>query len=217
MDPIPELFRSDADLLLIFLSGNGVHFLEETNDPWYRGNVPGGVIHYDQDGTIGSRSTYQPQEAASPMGCIMQYQYCNAMDQCGGLSSFADSSTSASLAFYGTIDGAWNDDGPVTPTALRFVWYQSVLASALVGLGDILASLGGLSLISHRSLEHGFLGPLPDDQGQLNVAYWWGTTLASYQEAFINAANGPQDASLLPYTQSPADSHAETLCNNQVS
>lgn len=215
--PIPELFHSDADIILVFLSGNGVHFLEETNDPWYRGTIPGGVIHFTRDdGTTGSRSTCQPQEAASPMGCTSQYQFCNAKNQCGDLASFEDASASAYVAIFGTLDGVWGDDGPVTPATLRFVRYQAMI-STTIGLVDLISSLGTLALTSHQKLPHGFMGPLSDNQWQLDVTHWWGTILASYQEAFVNAANGPSDASLLPYAQLPTNSYAKTLCNNQVS
>lgn len=31
--PIPALTRSDGDIMLVFLAGNGVEFLTSTNDP----------------------------------------------------------------------------------------------------------------------------------------------------------------------------------------
>ncbi|KAI3331612.1 hypothetical protein HD806DRAFT_518599 [Xylariaceae sp. AK1471] len=39
-NPIPDLARSDGDLKIIFLSGNGVSFLQEMNDDWYRATKP---------------------------------------------------------------------------------------------------------------------------------------------------------------------------------
>jgi hypothetical protein len=35
------LNRTDADIVLYFLSGNGVVYSYLTDDPWYRGTMPG--------------------------------------------------------------------------------------------------------------------------------------------------------------------------------
>lgn len=155
------------------------------------------------------------QDAASPMGCIAQWQFCNAKGQCGDLASFADALASAVLMFDGIKEDIWNGTDPSGATALRFNWFEAVISQA-IDLREVLESLGAFSLLSHQSLDQGFMGPLPDNQWQLDVIHWWGTILSSYQAAFVNVANGPNDASLMPYTLLPTSSYADTLCRNQV-
>lgn len=105
-DPDPRLFRPGADLYLIFLSGNGVYFEGPTDDPWYRGFIPGNTIHFASN-TEETRTVYRPDEAASPMGCIQQYQYCNADRQCGELTSFTDAMASAAPLLNTTLEMIW--------------------------------------------------------------------------------------------------------------
>lgn len=215
--PIPELFRPDGDLSLVFLSGNGVDFLEETNDPWYRGAgfLPDGALYYtdepDQQQTL-----YKPQDAASPMGCVMQFQYCNAKGECGDLASYVDAIATAAPFFDLTTEDMWvGTSEPISASASRFLWFGNIISSA-IDLNYLLQSLGASSLLSQQSLQQGCMGKLPDNQWQLDVTHWWGTVLAALQAAFINTAIGPNDAALMPYTTFPNDTDSKTLCNNQV-
>lgn len=192
-------------------------FLEETNDPWYRGAgfLPDGTMFYP-DEPDERHTLYKPQDAASPMGCIMQYQYCNAKGQCGSLASSVDALSTAAPFFDLSTEDIWAGTlVPISASARRFSWFESILSSA-TDINYLVQSLGASSLLSQQSLQQGFMGQLPDNQWQLDVTHWWGTILASLQSAFINTAIGPSDASLRPYMMSPNDTDSKTLCNSQV-
>lgn len=214
--PNTRLFRPDADSLLVFLSGNGVPFFEPTMDPWYRGFIPyangtsGYIIPHDWNNTV-----YRPDEAASPMGCLERYQYCNAERKCGELASFHDAITAAAPFLNASseeIDGYANVSGRASS---QFSWFQSIIHNAY-DLAPLLESLGAASLASRSNFEAGYVGRIPSNQWQLDVTHWWATLLAATQAAFVSAASGPTDPSLFQSTFRPENEHMEQLCRNQV-
>lgn len=214
--PDTRLFRPDADLLLVFLSGNGVAFFEPTMDPWYRGSIPyaNGTSDHVGGPNGWSKTLYRPDEAASPMGCIERHQFCNAERKCGELASFYDAITTAApflnlskewIYGYGNVSG-W--------TSAHFSWFLLIISNAY-DLSMLLSYLGVASLVSHRSFETGF-GPLPSNQWQLDATYWWTTLLAGTQAAFVSAAHGPTDPLLFQFTLRLENKYMEQLCRNQV-
>lgn len=217
--PIPALFNPNGDTYLIFLSSNGIEFWDKTDDPWYRATVPGDRV-YTQNISEGI-VVYQPEEAASPLGCVSQYQFCNpslSSNNCGPLVSWSDvQRESASL--FGITTEDW-DDGvfPTTSNTMgsRFVWLTQVLGLGQASIPSLIMQLGQDALTSLKYFNSGTMGPLPIDQWQLDVRYWWATYLASVQTAVVDTAHGPTDPELTPYKVLPFNSHGRDMCNNQV-
>ncbi|KAK7736866.1 hypothetical protein SLS63_003215 [Diaporthe eres] len=183
---IPGLFNPDGDTILIFLSSNGIQFFDMTSDPWYRATIPGDTVHGQQldEGLV----VYQPEEAASPMGCVKQFQFCNpsqSSNNCGPLASWADAQNYAAPLFGITTEDFDNAIDPPTSNVLgsRFVWLGRVLAWGQASIAGIISNLGPEALTSIKYLSTGVMGPLPVDQWQLDVRYWWATFLASLQAA----------------------------------
>ena len=199
---------------LVFLVGNGVYFYEQTTDPWYRGTVSGATII--DWATNETRVVYRPEEAASPLGCVEQYQFCNAGKQCGPLAGMSDAVTQAAPYFNMTAFDFSYRVIPDDPVGSRFYWYYIALLGMSIDLDELILNLGPHALISHQSLLDGIMGPLPENQWQLDVTYWWATRLASMQAAFVNTASGSNDAALEEYLVSPYNSHMRGMCNNQV-
>lgn len=213
--PNHNISRPDADVYIIFLSGNGVRFRKLNEDPWYRGFVPDGFQHLSSDAQRHA-VVYRPDEAASPMGCIQQYQYCNADLQCGELASFADATAKSAPFFNITLEEIWGNANVSGPAASRFAHFQNIIYTAY-DLRSLLETLGIVSLKSRQSFVQGGFVYLPSNQWQIDVTHWWATLLASSQAAFINVAHGPTDPSILPYTSPPQNSYMKEMCNNQVS
>lgn len=220
--PIPELSRGDGDLLIVFLLGNGVEYLQETLDPWYRAFMPGDVWHTAGDSAnVSNPAAYKPAEAASPLGCFQQYQYCNG-DQyhCGPLGGTIDAQVQAGPLFDETEDEVLNLNGGFAPgdsASERFQWFTTILPYNTVDILDTIGQLSSFSLISQQSISSGTMGSLPDNQWQLDVGHWWATSLASLQAAVVNVAVGPSEA-LQPYVIRPPSSYIQTsVCDNQVS
>ncbi|KAK8086641.1 hypothetical protein PG994_001615 [Apiospora phragmitis] len=82
--PDPDLIRRDGDVSLAFLSGNGVYLFSRTDDDWYKATVNTATL---SSASNPDQALYRPEEAASPLGCVQQFQYCRdpTKGQCGSL------------------------------------------------------------------------------------------------------------------------------------
>lgn len=216
--PIPGLSNPDADTVLVFLTSNGIEFWDKTSDPWYRATIPGDIL---KEIGGGEAMIYQSEEAASPMGCISQYQFCNpslSSNNCGPLVSWADAQVEAGPLFGISIadmqNGTYTD--PSTSIGSRYAWVVEVLSYASSVVSNVILKLGPDALTSLKDLNDGVMGPLPTNQWQLDVRFWWATYLASVQAAFVNAARGPRDPALDPYKVLPTNKHMRDICRNQV-
>lgn len=198
---------------LIFLQGNGVYFYENTTDPWYRATQfgPGNILH---NGSNPAQNVFQPEEAASPLACLEKYQFCNAHKECGSLSAFLNAVAQAAPLFNMTSYDLNNV--PNDPVGSRFFWYFTALFGIAMDLDEILKRFGPKTLQSQESLLGGVMGPLPDNQWQLDVTYWWATKLAGMQAAFVNTAYNTGNTSQYELITRPYNSHMQEMCNNQV-
>lgn len=217
---VPGLFNPDGDINLIFLSSNGIEFYEKTSDLWYRATAPGDEVH-STFVDAGKTEVYQPEEAASPMGCVRQFQFCNPSllsNNCGPLASWDDAQIEASPLFGIPIEEMQSEGLPTTTSTMgsRYLWLIQVLSVSQADIGAIIMALGPDALTSLKYLSSGIMGPLPTNQWQLDVRYWWATFLASLQAAVVNTAHGPTDPTLDPYKVLPFNSHAQDMCNSQV-
>lgn len=217
--PISDLFNPDGDTVLVFLTSNGIEFWDAVTDPWYRATIPGAMVHMTTSGK--EIMVYQSEEAASPMGCVRQYQFCNpslSSHTCGPLASWDDAQKEAAPLFGISTEDWDNLNFPPTGNNIgsRYVWLMYLLASAQTNIEESIGTLGPESLTSLKHLSSGTMGALPSNQWQLDVRYWWATYLASIQAALVNVARGPTDPALDPYKMLPFDSHARDMCNNQV-
>lgn len=215
-EPIPELFLPDADLMVVFLEPQGIVFLNKTSDPWYRATVPFIKSWF----RYGSQQLYTMDEAASPLGCAVRYQYCDHKKKCGNLASFTDAATSSALNLFhfnpsdilGSFQASYEGDS----TVKRFAWFQAITQSA-ADLYSMINSIGSSSLLSSQHLVQGGMGPLPDNQWQLDVSHWFAIHMASLQAAFVSTARGPIDEALRPYGTTTTNEYQRAMCKNQVS
>lgn len=109
-----------------------------------------------------------------------------------------------------------NNNVPNDPIGSRFFWYYTALFSMATDLDTMLKNLGPKALQSQESLLGGVMGPLPDDQWQIDVTYWWATRLAGIQAAFVNTAYDSGNAALDEFRLRPYNSYMREMCNNQV-
>ena len=152
---IPELMRTDADTILMFLSANNIMYTEPTDDPWYSAHIIAGPV-YDLNGAaMGSTELYQADNAASPLGCTVQYQVCNpnvpSSSGCGPLTS--------QLFLNETLSMFSSEHQKQT-----FITFFFFLKSAPSAPSVVLAGIGATFLISRDSLVEGVQAPLPVNQ-----------------------------------------------------
>lgn len=210
--PAGGLNRTDADIMLYFLSGNGVEYKYRTDDPWYRGTVPGAP--FGESYTTETGTTYRPEEAASPMGCMEQFQFCNTDTQhCGPLGGYLEAAMGAGPQFGLTADEALNDWAASDPTSSRFLWF-TLITNALDPY-SVVRVLGPQALLSVQGLSSGFQGLLPTDQWKHDVAHWWATSMALLQTTTVSVVRGLQ-SDLQAFGVPPQDAAQKALCANQV-
>jgi hypothetical protein len=212
----PELFRTDGDITLVFLSANGITFTKPTKDPWYAvSDVPGSTLVYVDDinePEKGSQTDlYYSTEPASPLACLEQFQYCNPNlpeeTSCTRLGSRYDAASEARQRVFNVSE----------PELTRFIWIMRALTLTSANVIQLVSDLGPQSLSSRHGLSDSAQGPIPDNQWQLDVAQWFSIILATIQNAAVAAALGPPSEELEKWTMRPNSTEEYKVCKNQVS
>lgn len=217
--PIDPMFREDGDVVLIFLSGEGVIHVAPSTDEWYRVSPTRSNIFTSTSSEVDPTAIYLPLEPASPLGCVDQYQFCSRDTQhCGPLASIRDA-VSGAVHFFNTTFDYFIANAANTTSAGQFNFFTSAFRdNQYASLYEILAQLGSESLASKNSLSAGLQGPLPSNQWQLDVIYWSDIVKASIQAAFLDMVYfNPPDASQLQLRRGFTAPNSKSLCNNQVS
>ncbi|KAI0859850.1 hypothetical protein F4860DRAFT_242854 [Xylaria cubensis] len=216
-----DLERSDGDVIMNFLSGNGVYATTPINDPWYQMNVPGPVLR--RLSSSESLQTFLPREAASPLACVQQFQVCN-VTQCGPLASLADAWEDAASLFNvhdSLLESEISDllekySASGDETATRFLWLANTQSVYPLAPYEAIAILGPLLLDSGKQLQGSVQGSLSDTQWQNDVVFWFQTCLASLQTSAVDVAYGYQDPALAPFSKKVSTKIQNDICNNQI-
>ncbi|KAF7533746.1 hypothetical protein G7054_g6810 [Neopestalotiopsis clavispora] len=193
--PLPELTVRDATLYLIFLQANGVVSLYPIHDAWFKSTK---VVGHDLDNNA---KGYGQDTPASPMGCLLRHQYCNASGSC----SLMD----VNGGFPDAVRSIFPDESSYD----RVAWFDE-LASRAFDLGPVVH--GRNNLQARYGLFSGTLDePLPDNQWQIEVAYWFSIMMASVQKSSVDTAAGSWNDALLPYIARPASPEQANACMSQ--
>ncbi|KIV89171.1 hypothetical protein PV10_08762 [Exophiala mesophila] len=211
--PIPELARSDADVMLAFLSFSKV-YEAAVDDPWFRATVattyPVPESMNPVEGTV-----YKRDKPVTTLACAEQHQLCVDKD------SDNDVPTSDKC----TPLGGWFDTaaGPNSIDVFDLTPQQGAVAQRLFQSAvdsSFYSVLLGLAqrdtpLLARRSIQ-GLTGMgLPIDQWQNEVRYWSNISMANLQRSVVDFSTGrfAADTSYINTTLSPAQSW---LCQNQI-
>ncbi|KAI0016634.1 hypothetical protein F4780DRAFT_669738 [Xylariomycetidae sp. FL0641] len=232
--PSDFLFRPDADTTVVLLAGNGVVYTNPSDDEWYRVSSQEFSPALVSANSTASFPYYPPLEPASPLGCIVQHQFCRkSTDNCGPLTNFQDAAAGAAPFFDTTYDTLYDttyDDlsgsnpaniariTSINPSAARFHYLLGVLGMGSVSAPEnILAQLGLPFLASQSSWSSGYQGPLSPNQWQLDVLHWSDIMRASIQASFLDTVYRatPSDQSQFKYWQLFESSTELSLCKNQ--
>ncbi|KAK5627342.1 hypothetical protein RRF57_003057 [Xylaria bambusicola] len=206
LQPIPELIRSDGDVIVIFLVGNGAVFFQPTDDAWYRATETVGAL--GNPDVPGSAPAYRPNEPASPMGCVEQWQWCNLAfpkgEGCGPLSSIANAINGAAPLFNLTIQDL-AVERPISSTSVgtRLLWPVQTLLSISPDIETLFAILGPRALASSDRFLSGIQWPIPNNQWQQD-------------SAFVETVSTDMDPQLDHLRLKPRNKEEEKLCHLQV-
>lgn len=207
--PSPEIQRSDGDIAIVYLSSDGVIFNQRMEDEWYRAISPSN-LSAGAPSSNGPKEYWRTQEPASPLGCIMQHQYCNPAlpkgSDCGPLASFYDAVAGALPLFNSTDEGKF-----------RLQWTFFMHAYGLAQLSELINHLGAASLSSQSQLYDGIQYSLsPMTQWKEDVTYWFATMSAALQAAYLNTVIGPNDSIFDDIRVTPRNDVEQGFCNSQV-
>ncbi|KAI1328009.1 hypothetical protein F5Y16DRAFT_420344 [Xylariaceae sp. FL0255] len=191
--PIDALFRADADIDLFFLVGNGVFFTNQSTDDWYRVSQNIVTQTYVTAEVAETMDYYLPSEAASPLGCAEQWQFCgNSTQYCGKLASFNDATVDAAPLFNISRDQLtdWLIPRNITADGGAAARYRYLVETLNVSptVKEITSVLGSATLTSQSSLIKGVQGPLVSNQWHLDVAHLHDASLAAFQAAFLQTS-----------------------------
>ncbi|KAF3026642.1 hypothetical protein E8E14_014501 [Neopestalotiopsis sp. 37M] len=220
--PIDELVRTDADVILTFLSGNGVLNMNPLTGDWYRTADEPFTVFGAGATEEGAFNVYLPSEPASPMGCVNQYQFCSTeypgTTGCGPLESLRGALAGVA-PFFNTsypefLTFVESGNASSTQTA-RFDYFATVFFGVGNSLDQILKQIGSSGLLSQRSILGGQQALLPPNQWQLDMRYLWDTSLAAVQAGVVQHVYGPTDAATLQSWLKFTGPEMEKLCSSQ--
>ena len=211
--------KTDADILIVFLSANGIIFDKKTDDPWYMadGEFNDTTTYVDKNTgnvtKVVNTTEYYMTEPASPLACKLQDQLCNPNKPrevgigCSPLSPTADAVANSIGPFDGDVDGG----------LARLRWWNYILGDE-TGLHNVIRTLGAHALTArYRLLGDSTQASIPANQWMLDVRHWMDINLASMQLAIMQAARGPDSPEQVPlYSIRPNKSAEWDMCANQV-
>ncbi|KAK3987992.1 hypothetical protein QBC44DRAFT_371494 [Cladorrhinum sp. PSN332] len=225
--PIEQLRRRDGDTYLVFLIANEALYIAPTRDDWYRATTPYGTsVLFDGNSSSTGLTTYRSDEAASPMACLQQYQFCNPSlppgTECGPLGSFLDSLRGAGPLFDLTPErarkGLTLEPAPETGPASRFTWLSAALWVYARNTVGVVQSIGSVALESQQTIRNGLQSKeLPNDQWKRDVRNWYSIWLALLQSAWVDITVGITNSpSFEPLVSRPRNQFDQQFCSNQV-
>ncbi|KAI0448353.1 hypothetical protein F5B21DRAFT_497767 [Xylaria acuta] len=217
-DPIDEIARKDADIYLFFLSGNGVAFAQPSDDQWYHLNTTPSSFNHGVDKPV-EIPLYVPQDAASPLSCTIQYQFCNTAFQgrggCGPLASLRDAAAGAA-PFFDTTYAEYSKDIVKSETGALYAYFMNTFfSSSPIDIHDILKYLGPTGLASQKTLNAGIQGPVASNQWQHDVSHWWDVSMAAQQSVLVDTAYVRDNSDILATRFIYTAPEFRKLCNNQ--
>jgi hypothetical protein len=220
--PIDSLARSDADLSLILLSGNGVTY-SGSQDDWYEVSSSFVDIPTGNFNGMAGRPVYFPSEPASPLGCAIQHQFCNSKlgdIGCGPLSSLRDAVAGVASFFdtdYAEIAGHWVNEtvstDEVADINYYFIWMSFGFPKSIY---VIFLKLGLIALLLQRTLVSSIQGLLTPNQWQQDISYAWNISLDLIQGSTFDTAYGPSDRDYLQSWVKFTSPSLKKFCNIQV-
>ncbi|PHH84688.1 hypothetical protein CDD83_1541 [Cordyceps sp. RAO-2017] len=216
--PIHDLFLADGDVHLIILRSDALVHLEKTTDIWYRATVETNSTYRPAAGAS-RRFFWLPDEALSPMGCVQRLQFSYGSEHCGPLAgtwdAFAGLARCLGSPPGGDFDAEMFSYFRAVEGSDRWGTFADLFHGAALDFGTVIGSQRAEILLPQRSRRGSVVLPVPDNQWQLDVTYWWSTALASLQAAFVQRAAGPDVPELSQYMVRPKGPFSRQMCDSQ--
>lgn len=204
--PIDALKVPDSDVYIFFMSAPGIRYSAPVTDPWFSAQTPANRTHANETAS----SFWVQDEPLGVMACAQQFQFCNPnlpeSERCEPLRGLLDPRR---------FD-TWTKIFPSKNALDMIYWAETVFLYSIDMLSTTVYYVGASALRARYGLSHGFSGPLPANQWQLEVEHLKNGMLASLQDAFVVVANGVPEA-LEEFRQPPManESMPRMMCANQ--
>ena len=214
-NPIPALFRSDADVSLILLSANNVRYAGPIDDDWFAAHR-----RVSPENSSSSRSdefAFRADQPVSVLGCATQYQFCSLDDSdssknnCTTLTGRVGTVTQVNRAYVDFNENYDNDQ-----RAADLMLFSVMMNSMGCEIETSLYKLGNSGLLARDTLLDGLQTGLAPDQWELEVLNWHSTFLALMQKSLLEMASGPSDPRVTSMWYYPDTPSEKSFCQNIV-
>jgi len=195
-------------------------YAHKSDDAWYRATADSARKIFVNGRSGGELPAFQPEEAASPLGCVEQFQLCRESNQnCGPLGSFWDAIVGAAELFDTNEYELVNIGFSNSTLGSRYNWFVNILYSLSQSAIEIPMYPSSIKLLSEQLIQNGIQLRLRDDQWKHDVTQWWSTWRSLVQLAFVETANGRWGSGFPPDSNffiRPFDEAQQDMCYNQV-
>ena len=205
-EPIPELVQTSADLTLIFLAPNSIKYTYPNNDPFF------GANYYVELGSFNgvNLSYFSADEYVNVMACQDQYQYCNRNhpDKCTPLTGYQQ-------AYAAVLNSTTLDFNTVQESVAARI----ILNSRTLSMYHSIGGRGAQALrVSETIQERNQMAQIPDNQWVVEVASWFGVSMARLQRSAVEYAAPSLRKNEYPagaYLQEPDGAISHAMCYSQ--
>ncbi|KAF2018547.1 hypothetical protein BU24DRAFT_475616 [Aaosphaeria arxii CBS 175.79] len=210
-EPIPQLLVPNADLALYFLSAPYVVFQNKVDDPWFSAHGEGPMTRNLATGKVVAR--YFTKDAMiSTVGCTTQQQICNP-NTGKSIQPRCEELRGEYMNYQQSTSKLWDTDSQRE----TFEWVYSIFKRSRLTMINLVQFAGPTALAARHSLFSGNQGVLPSNQWQIEMENIVSASLASLQDVFADASEGPPTAKLHDAWRRPESNNtaAKRACQNQ--
>ena len=208
--PVSQLYRTDAQVTLLFLANNNVKYVEPVEDPWLRADLPYVESLLVEDGVYENFTFYTPREPVSVLGCTESWQWCNP--------NLNDTDGSEGLC----TDFTWplgsyelaNETLGISAEQKELLYRLSNMFWDYMFYNTV-SQVGSLALLANQLIAGGSGAGLPDDQWVREVDHFAGIMMTSAQLQCVGYVRGlgyPTPGQHLD----PIEPAAKWMCDNQM-
>ena len=206
--PIPELNANKPGevVFLVFVSANGVNYIEQVDDDLFSAHQPASAIQDINELNQGDIPVFHADQPTAALGCVTRLDLWNPYRN-----------LSTPLLLIDTVDRVFQS---LQLNERQFNTMDLIL-TAWEGMDctvqGALTNPTTTSLLVRNKLSSTRVGPLPSDQWQREVTHWQATALARLQRGLLEQFTGPSDPSMDRYVNTTRNADQKELCKTQVS
>jgi hypothetical protein len=194
--PRAEYNISHGDTQVMFLRGNGVYFVQQSDDSWLSAHLR----KYD---SLNNQTYFTFDHLAHPMGCISQYQFCNSNQKsrpCSALSGILPAAAEAKFQL-----GLSKTQSNVIDIFINAIYMLNTDVAHALGENPV--------LLAGETFGNGVQLPLPTNHWVLEMQNAHNIALSMLQRAIVDFARGPGSPAAQEFIEQPNETETKALCS----